>query len=157
MYELRLIWVGKTQETYLKDGIHLYLKKLKPYVTLNVVEIKATNYRSEDFLKFQRQETEKILERLSPSETNIFFDESGQEMTSLEFSRTLGNLRECEHKRVNFITGGAFGFEKAMLPKGARLVSLSKMTMTHQMVRLLLLEQTYRAFTLIHGQKYHHA
>ena len=155
MKSIRLIWVGKTQEPYLRSGINAYMKKLSHYIKIDSYEIKPAQYSSGTVKKWRQQETENMMKKIDTSELNIFLDQNGARQTSK-------GLAECFEKqishgiyRANFFIGGAFGIDKSVLPSGIQYLSLSEMTFTHQMVRLFLLEQIYRAFTIIRGEPYH--
>ena len=155
MRSIRLIVIGKSQDLFVQDGIRVYLKKLSHYIKVDYVEIKPVKYFSGTTEQWRRQETEKLLKRLDSSELNIFFDESGKRKTSKSLARWFEKQIPLRWRRVNFFIGGAYGFDKSMLPSGVKLLSLSDMTFTHQMVRLILLEQLYRAFTIMRGEQYH--
>ena len=155
MKSIRLIWVGKTQEPYLRSGINAYMKKLSHYIKIDSYEIKPAQYSSGTVKKWRRQETENMIKKIDASELNIFLDQNGERRTSK-------GLAECFKKqishgiyRANFFIGGAYGIDKSILPSGIQYLSLSEMTFTHQMVRLFLLEQIYRAFTIIRGEPYY--
>ena len=156
MRSIRLIWIGKSQEPFVQDGIKVYLKKLSHYIKVDFEEIKPVKYNSGTTDQWRRQETEKLLKRLDSSELNIFLDESGKSETSKSLARWFEKQIPLGWLRVNFFIGGAYGFDKTMLPFGVKLLRLSDMTFTHQMVRLILLEQLYRAFTIMRGEPYHH-
>jgi len=113
-------------------------------------------YNSGTTDQWRRQETEKLLKRLDSTELNIFLDESGKRETSNSLARWFEKQIPLGWRRVNLFIGGAYGFDKTMLPSGVKLLRLSDMTFTHQMVRLILLEQLYRAFTIMRGEQYHH-
>ncbi len=155
MYTVRFIWVGKTQEAYLKTGIEAYLSKLKRYVVVELLEVKPANYSGGDASHWRVQETQAILKKVRSSETTIVLDERGKQSTSKQFAHRLEDLKSLQYERVNFVIGGAFGLDAALL-KPSEMLSLSAMTFTHQMVRLVLLEQVYRAFTILNGESYHH-
>ena len=155
MTSIRLIWVGKTQEPYLRSGINAYMKKLSHYIKIDSDEIKPAQYCSGTVNKWRLQETENMMKKMDASELNIFLDQKGARQTSK-------GLAECFQKqishgiyRANFFIGGAYGIDKSILPSGIQFLSLSEMTFTHQMVRLFLLEQIYRAFTIIRKEPYH--
>ena len=155
MRSIRLIWVGKTQEPYLRSGINTFMKKLSHYIKIDSDEIKPAQYSSGTVNKWRLQETENMMKKMDASELNIFLDQIGKRQTSK-------GLAECFEKqishgiyRVNFFIGGAYGIDKSILPSGIQLLSLSEMTFTHQMVRLFLLEQIYRAYTIIREEPYH--
>ena len=155
MKSIRLIWVGKTQEPYLRSGINAYIKKLSHYIKIDSYEIKPAQYSSGTVNKWRMQETENMMKKIDASELNIFLDQNGARQTSK-------GLAECFEKqishgiyRANFFIGGAYGIDKSVLPSWTQYLSLSEMTFTHQMVRLFLLEQIYRAYTIIRGEPYH--
>jgi len=157
MRSMRLIWIGKTQVPFVRTGINLYIKKLSNYIKVNSEEIKPSQYGSLPINECRIRETSKILKRLEPSEINVFLDENGKSKTSVDFAMWLEKEVLTCKSRVNFFIGGAYGFEKSLLPSRVQFLSLSDMTFTHQMVRLILVEQIYRAFTIIRGEPYHHA
>ena len=155
MRSIRLIWIGKSQEPFVQDGIKVYLKKLSHYIKVDFEEIKPVKYNSGTTDQWRRQETEKLLKCLESTELNIFLDESGKRETSNSLARWFQKQIPLGWRRVNFFIGGAYGFDKTMLPSGVKVLRLSDMTFTHQMVRLILLEQLYRAFTIMRGEQYH--
>jgi len=156
MRSIRLIWIGKTQLPFVQDGISLYLKKLSHYIKVETEEIRTAKYASGTVDQWRRQETEKLLKCLNSNELNVFLDENGKRQTSIGLAQWLEKQMPLGWPRVNLIIGGAYGFEKSLLPANATYLRLSDMTFTHQMVRLILLEQLYRAFTIIRGEPYHH-
>ena len=156
MRSIRLIWIGKTQLPFVQDGISLYLKKLSHYIKVEKEEIRTAKYASGTVDQWRRQETEKLLKCLNSNELNVFLDENGKRQTSIGLAQWFEKQMPLGWPRVNLIIGGAYGFEKSLLPANATYLRLSDMTFTHQMVRLILLEQLYRAFTIIRGEPYHH-
>ena len=155
MRSIRLIWVGKTQERYLRNGINAYMKKISHYIKIDSDEIKPAQYSSGTENKWRQQETEIMIKKMNSSEFNIFLDQKGQRKTSEGLAKCLEKQILFGVARVNFFIGGAYGIDKSILPSGIQLLSLSEMTFTHQMVRLFLLEQIYRAFTIIRREPYH--
>ena len=153
---IRLIVIGKSQEPFIREGIRVYLKKLSHYIKVDYVEIKPAKYNSGTTDQWQRQETGKMLKILDSSELNVFLDESGKRESSKGLARWFKKQVPLGWRRVNFFIGGAYGFDKSLLPSGVHLLRLSDLTFTHQMVRLILLEQLYRAFTIMCGEPYHH-
>ncbi len=156
MRSIRLIWIGKTQLPFVQDGISLYLKKLSHYIKVEKEEIRTAKYASGTVDQWRRQETEKLLKCLNSNELNVFLDENGKRQTSIGLAQWFEKQMPLGWPRVNLIIGGAYGFEKSLLPANVTYLRLSDMTFTHQMVRLILLEQLYRAFTIIRGEPYHH-
>ena len=155
MRSIRLIWVGKTQEPYLRNGINAYMKKLSHYIKIDSDEINPAQYSSGTVNKWRQQETEIMIKKMNSSEFNIFLDQNGQRLTSEGLAKCFEKQILFGVARANFFIGGAHGIDKSILPSGIQLLSLSEMTFTHQMVRLFLLEQIYRAFTIIRGEPYH--
>ena len=155
MRSIRLIWVGKTQEPYLRNGINAYMKKLSHYIKIDSDEIKPAQYSSGNVNTWRQQETEIMIKKMNSSEFNIFLDQNGQRQTSEDLAKCFEKQILFGVARANFFIGGAHGIDKSILPSGIQLLSLSEMTFTHQMVRLFLLEQIYRAFTIIRGEPYH--
>jgi len=155
MKSIRLIWVGKTQEPYLRSGINSYMKKLSHYIKIDSDEIKPAQYSSGTVKKWRLQETENMIKKMDASELNIFLDQSGERQTSKGLAKSFEKQMSYGISKANFFIGGAYGIDKSILPSGIKLLSLSEMTFTHQMVRLFLLEQIYRAFTIIRGEPYH--
>ena len=155
MKSIRLIWVGKTQEPYLRRGINAYMKKLSHYIKIDSYEIKPAQYISGNVKKWRRQETENMMKKMNASELNIFLVQNGERQTSKGLALRFEQQMSLGISRVNFFIGGAYGIDKSILPSGIQFLSLSEMTFTHQMVRLFLLEQIYRAFTIIRGEPYH--
>ncbi len=151
MRKIRLIWVGKSKDSFIRDGVDKYLKLLKPYVRVEVVEVKGAKDTERKTLK--RREGLRILEKAS---SFILLDEGGVEMTSLEFAGFLGkNILDGPQPR-DLVIGGAYGVSEEVRQAAWKRLSLSRMTLTHQMARVTLLEQIYRAFTIIKGKAYHY-
>ncbi len=150
MKTIRLIWVGKSKEPFVLGGIEKYLKLLKPYADIETVEVKEA--RGTDSRMARQEEGTRILEK---ARAYILLDESGEEMTSLEFA---GFLREMIEGRVprDLVVGGPFGVSEAVRKGAVKQVALSRLTFTHQMVRLVLMEQIFRAFTILKGRPYHY-
>ena len=155
MRSIRLIWVGKTQEPYLRSGVNAYLKKISNYIKINHDEIKPAQYSAGTIKNWRLQETENMMKKMDASELNIFLDQNGERQTSSGLAKCFEKHISYGISRANFFIGGAYGIAKSILPPGTQFLSLSEMTFTHQMVRLFLLEQIYRAFTIIRGEPYH--
>ena len=156
MRKLRFVWIGKSQIPYVKSGVNVYLKKISKYIKVNSEEIKPPQYSSLGIKQCRITETTKILKCLNTSDVNIFLDENGKKETSLSMAKFLERKILLGKNQINFFIGGAYGFEKSLIPSGVEYLSLSDMTFPHQLVRLILLEQIYRAFTIIKREPYHH-
>ncbi len=151
-----LIWVGKTTNKHFVAGITDYVERISHYMPLDVLtipELKNTKNLTEDQQK--SAEGELILKQLQPSDTVVLLDEHGKEFRSVEFAKWLEQKRNTV-KRLVFVIGGPYGFSPAVYQRAQEQLSLSKMTFSHQMIRLTFTEQIYRACTIIKGEPYHH-
>jgi 23S rRNA (pseudouridine1915-N3)-methyltransferase len=154
--KLQLWTIGKTNDAYLKEGCAQYTKRLPHYLPFEYVEIpepKNTKLSS-DVLK--KEEEKIILDRLQDSDQLILLDEKGSEFTSVEFGQYIQKKMNTVAGNLIFLIGGPYGFSEVIYKRANGKVALSKMTLSHQMVRLFALEQLYRACTIIKGEKYHH-
>ena len=156
MFRIKLLWVGKTKETFLQEGILHYKKKLRPYLRLNCEEVQSSQHKKGGRNDSLREETQKILQRVDSAEQTIFLDEQGKGLSSKEFAAFLEQQMNSGISSVTFVIGGAYGFQQDLIPDSAKKIRLSEMTMNHQMIRIMFLEQLYRAFTIIRGESYHH-
>jgi len=155
--QIKVLNIGATELPYLREGIDQYLKKLKHYVPvemINIPRVRAGKTASPEYVK--EQEGNLIIRHLTGSETAVLLDEHGKQMTSQAFSQYLQRHMNQGVKTLTFITGGAFGFSNAVHDRVKESISLSSMTFPHQLVRLIFLEQLYRAFTILKGESYHH-
>lgn len=152
---LRFIAVGKHREDYVAQGIEKYLKRLRDHAQVEYEEVKPSKYGSEKIEEAKKKETESILKKLNPNETNVFLDEHGVQKNSEELARWMKERFQIESSRITFVTGGAYGLDLSMLPPSSCCLSLSSMTFHHRMVIIILLEQIYRAFKIIGGEPYH--
>lgn len=156
MRKINLICVGKTQDAWLEKGIQLYQKKLRFYCDFSIQIIKEANYRSGKPSAWMATEAKLIDSKLSGSAMNILCDENGKQCDSVGFANHFQQWANRGHSQFNFVIGGAWGIDPTLKKKADFLFSVSQMTFTHQMIRLILSEQIYRAFTIIKGEKYHH-
>ena len=155
--KITFITVGKTEDAYLKDGIDKYMKRLKHYAKLELVEIaelKNTKALTEEQQK--TKEAELILKKVTTQDHLILLDEAGQEFTSVQFANYLNKRAISSVSSLVFVVGGPYGFDQSVYQRANDKISLSRMTFSHQMVRLFFVEQLYRAFTIIKGEPYHH-
>ena len=151
-----LILIGKTTDRHFQAGIDDYVGRVGHYMpfSLNVIpELKNTKSLSEDQQK--EREGDLILKALQPSDWLVLLDEHGKEYTSVEFASWIERKQQTV-RRLVFCIGGPYGFSKSVYERANEKVSLSKMTFSHQMVRLVFAEQIYRACTIIKGEPYHH-
>ena len=153
---IKLILVGKTEEKYLREGIEIFEKRLKNYINFEMIiipSLKDTKSLSPQIVK--EKEGELILKQVSKYDKIILFDEQGLEFTSMDYSVFLQKHMNAGVKNLCFVVGGAFGFSDEVYKKADQKVALSKMTFSHQMIRLLIVEQIYRAFTILKNEPYH--
>ena len=151
-----LILVGKTTDKHFQAGIADYVERIGHYMPFELVtipELKNTKSLTEEQQK--TAEGELILKLLQAGDTVVLLDEHGKEFRSIEFARWLEQKRNTA-RRLVFIIGGPYGFSPAVYARANEQLSLSKMTFSHQMIRLVFTEQVYRACTIIRGEPYHH-
>ncbi len=144
--KLRLVWVGRTRERSLIEGIHRYQLLLRAFAHVSIVEV--PDCRGRDRAKAVEEEGRRIL-RLG--EPYLLLDERGRQLSSPEFADFIGS-----RGAHTFVIGGAFGVSEAVRQGALDTIALSKMTLTHEMARLVLIEQLYRAMTILRGMEYHH-
>ena len=152
-----LLTIGKTSDKYLTEGISRYKNSLKHYASFEIngiPNIKNTKNLSE--LEFKKKEGELLLKQLQTSDYTILLDNKGKSFSSVGFAKKLQQWMLSGKKRLVFIVGGAFGFSDAIYKRANEHLSLSKMTFSHQMVRLFFVEQLYRAYTILGNEPYHH-
>ena len=152
-----LLAIGKTKEQYLIEGISQYQKRLNHYAQFELFEIpnikNAKNLSDSELL---RKEGELILQQLQLSDHLVLLDDKGKDFTSSKFAEKLQALLLSGKKRLVFVVGGAYGFSEQVYQRGNEKLSLSKMTFSHQMVRLFFVEQMYRGYTILNNEPYHH-
>ncbi len=154
--KITVVWVGKTKESFLAKGVAFYAERVSHYASLDIVEVRGERISAgSDEQSVKNREGERILARRQPGETLIALDERGTDFTSVEFSRFLRDMEERGLNRPCFVLGGPLGLSGEVVRQAYRTVSLSRMTLTHEMARLVLLEQIYRAMTIDRGEKYH--
>lgn len=148
-------WVlGKTAFKYLDEGIKDYSKRLDRMTDFQMVifpDIKAKDPKT-----FKNKEAKQILEKLKIDDQLILLDEKGKMFSSIQFAQEIEKRQMLLQKKVIFLVGGAYGFDESIYQRANAQISLSPMTFSHQLVRVLFLEQLYRAFTIIKGLPYHH-
>lgn len=149
--------MGKTRERFIQEGIGKYTRYLKPYADIEIKELKEEKIHDlKDAPLIRKKEAERIFKALP---TNVFFaalDERGQEFTSHEFAAFINGMLESGVREIAFVIGGAMGLDESVPKKANKSIALSRWTVTHEMARLVLLEQLYRAFTIIKGKTYHY-
>ena len=155
--KILLLVIGKTDEDYVFDGVEKYKNRLKHYINFEYEEIPDLKNRkilSRDQQK--KRESDIIFSRLKMDDKVVLLDEKGVSFRSVEFSKYLQKKMNSGIKRLVFIVGGPYGFDKSIYDKHQDKLSLSRMTFSHQMVRLFFCEQLYRVMTILKNEPYHH-
>jgi 23S rRNA (pseudouridine1915-N3)-methyltransferase len=155
--QIKLIAIGKTDDKQLLQLVEQYQKRLKHYVKFQldiIPDIKNIKNLSKPQQK--DKEGELILKKISATDVLILLDENGTQYSSIEFSGYLQKKMNSGIKQLVFVIGGPYGFSEAIYQKSKEKISLSKMTFSHQMIRLFMVEQIYRGFTILKNEPYHH-
>ncbi len=152
-----LLVVGKTNSQPLIKMTDDYVERIGHFTPFSIEVIpELRNARSLSFEQQKEREAQDILQRLKPSDYVILLDEHGEEFTSIQFSRYIQKTNNRGAARVVYVIGGPYGFAPAIYERANHKISLSKMTFSHQMIRLLFVEQFYRAHTILNNMPYHH-
>ena len=152
-----LITIGKTSEKYLIEAIYQYKNRLKHYTNFEIMEIQnIKNSKNLSESELMKKEGQLILKQIENSDHLVILDDKGKDFTSSMFAQKLQQWMLSRKKRIVFVVGGAYGFSEEIYTRGNERISLSKMTFSHQMVRLFFVEQMYRAFSILNNDPYHH-
>jgi 23S rRNA (pseudouridine1915-N3)-methyltransferase len=152
--KLKLLWVGKTQESWVRAGIDEYAGRIRRYLPLEILE--ARDEKGAAAPAMRERECERLTKLLPKGARLVVLDERGEQMSSTELAAFLSRSRDQGISDLTFAIGGAYGFTDSFRGQAFKSISLSRMTLTHQMVRIFLLEQIYRGFTIMNGEPYHH-
>jgi Uncharacterized conserved protein len=155
--KILLITVGKTNFGWVEQAVEMYSKRIKKYINFEIkyiLDVKNTKNMTPEIQK--NKEGELILSALDSKDSVILLDEKGNEFSSIEFADFVSNKMLISTKSLVFVIGGAYGFSKDVYKRANGKLSLSKMTFSHQSIRLIFAEQLYRTFTIINGEPYHH-
>lgn len=155
--KVKFICIGKTGKSFLEEGENEYLKRLKHYVPVERIEIPdLKNAKKLTFDQIKELEGKEILSKVQAGDHLILLDERGDFYSSVQFSNFLQQKFNSGGKAIAFVVGGAYGFSDEVYSCASGKISLSKMTFSHQMVRMIFFEQLYRAMTILRGEPYHH-
>jgi 23S rRNA (pseudouridine1915-N3)-methyltransferase len=152
--KIRILWVGKTQEEWVRRGIEEYAGRIRRYAPLELLEAKEE--KGAEAGAMRERECARLAKLLPRNARLIILDERGEEMTSPEFAAFMARTRDAGISELAFAIGGAYGFTDGFRVMASTRIALSRMTFTHQMVRVFLLEQIYRGFTILNNEPYHH-
>ena len=151
--KLKVLWVGKSRDPWVKDAVDEYAGRIRRYCPLELVDIR--DEKGAEAEEMRRRECERLEKQIPPNATLFLLDERGEQLDSPGLAGLIGKQRDSGVGEIVFAIGGAYGFSEEFRRRG-RLLALSRMTFTHQMVRAFLLEQIYRAFTILNKEPYHH-
>ena len=155
--KIQLTVVGKTNQDFVQKGLDEFCNRLKHYISfeLDVIpDIKNTKNLSQE--QQQEKEGELLLKSIQPGDYVVLLDERGKEFTSLQFADYIEKKTHTVNKKLIFVIGGPYGFSKKIYEMASEKISLSQMTFSHQIIRLIFMEQLYRAMTILNNEPYHH-
>lgn len=154
--KVSLWYIGKNKQDFIKEGIEFYTKKLIHYTKFEIQEFSKIKVGKNDApAKHKRIEADFLITKIPKTAFLILLDEKGKQFDSVKFSRWIENQLASSSKDIIFLIGGAYGFDQQLYQRANMKLSLSAMTFSHQIIRVAFLEQLYRAFTIIKGEKYH--
>lgn len=156
MKSLRIITVGKNNQEFLKEGLSFYQKRLKPYCQLEIIELKEIGYGKLPEQKILENESEIYRTKIGSDDLVIGLDREGKELSSEKFAGLLEKEAIQGRTKLTFLIGGIYGLAPDVLEKCDYRISFSQLTFPHQLFRVILLEQLYRAFKIIRGEPYHY-
>ena len=155
--KIKLIYTGKSGKDFLKNGENYYFKKICKYIPFELIELPdIKNSKNLSVKEIKSLEGNQLLKKLKPNDFLILLDEKGKEFTSKSFSEFIQKQFNAGHQNIVFIIGGPYGFSEEIYKISHAKVALSRLTFSHQMVRLFFLEQLYRGLTILKGEPYHH-
>lgn len=151
--KIKVLWVGKSRDPWIKDAVNEYAGRIRRYCPLELIDIR--DEKGAEAEEMRRRECERLEKVIPANAMLILLDERGEQMDSIGLASLVGRQRDSGTGEIVFAIGGAYGFSEEFRRRG-KLLALSRMTFTHQMVRAFLLEQIYRAFTILNKEPYHH-
>lgn len=156
LLKILILTLGKTGASYLRDGISIYQERLKHYAKVEYKELPDVPAKGVIHEVLKQREGEQFMKYIKAEDTVLLLDENGDSFSSRGFAEMLQRRMNSGAKQLVLIIGGAFGFSDAMYTRANGKISFSKMTYSHEMIRLLLMEQLYRAHSILKGESYHH-
>lgn len=156
---INIICLGKLKEKYLLDGVNEYLKRISKYSNIKIIELPdeaiPENASSKEIENIQKIEAEKIKKNIKSQDYNITLDLTGKQLSSEEFASKIEDITIKGFSTINFIIGGTTGLSRELVTNSNFVFSFSKLTFPHQLIRLFLTEQIFRAFKILNNEKYH--
>ncbi len=152
--QISIIQIGKDKQAFITEAVNEFKKRLQAYGNVHFITLKESKHENSTLAK--REEAKEISKHLSPKAFQIFLDEKGQQLTSTDFASELQKVMNQGISDLQFVIGGPYGLDNELKKHADLILSFSKMTFTHQMIRMVLVEQIYRAFTILNNKKYHY-
>ena len=156
MIKIKIVAVGSIKERFYKEAIEEYLKRLSRFAKTEIVEVEETKIQNKPPEKVLLEEGERILKRIKENEYVFLLDLRGEIIKSEELADKIANITSKNYSQITFVIGGTLGLSNEVRKRANFSISISKMTFTHQMCRVIILEQIYRAFKIINHEDYHH-
>ena len=154
--QIELTVIGKTTQSFVEEGLKLYIKRIKRYIKFSINEVKGGKFSKKmPVIDIKKEEGEQLLKNIDNNTVLVLLDEKGKSMNSIKFASFLQKRMLTGAKRLSFAIGGAYGFSEEVKNRADFKISLSEMTFSHQIIRVLFTEQLYRAFTIINKEPYH--
>jgi len=155
--QVSLIMTGKTKEPFIENGLNQYVKRISKYLSFNIKVVKGVkNAKKMSVDEIKKEEGEMLMRKIPEGSEIILLDERGLSMSSEKFAKWFEKRMVQGGRPISFVIGGAYGFSDEIYKKATYKISLSEMTFSHQLIRLIFAEQLYRALTIIKGEPYHH-
>jgi 23S rRNA (pseudouridine1915-N3)-methyltransferase len=155
--KILLLVIGKTRQKFVEQGVIEFLERLKHYISFEIRVIpESKNTKNLSFDQQKEKEGEMILKFIQAGDYAVLLDEHGTEFTSLHFAEYIRKKIHLSSKSLIFVIGGPYGFSPKVYDTIPEKIALSKMTFSHQLIRLIFVEQLYRAMTIVNGEPYHH-
>lgn len=152
--KIEIWWIGKTFQDFTQKGYTEFLKRIEKFTPVSIVEFPDTKGQTQPKV-IKQLEAEKILAKLKPDDQLVLLDEKGKTFNSVQFAQFIEQRENQSVKKLIFLIGGAYGFDEKIYARANHQLSLSAMTFSHQLIRLIFMEQLYRAYTILHGFPYH--
>ena len=156
MMKIKIVSVGSIKEKFLKDAISEYLKRLTRFAKIEIIEVDETRIQNKSEEQVKKEEGERLLKRIGQDEFVFLLDLKGELISSEVLAQKINDLINKGISPLTFVIGGTLGLSEEVRKRANIKLSISKMTFTHQMCRMIILEQIYRAFKIINNEEYHH-
>lgn len=156
MMKIKIVSVGSIKEKFLKDAISEYLKRLSRFAKIEIIEVDETKIQNKSEEQVKKEEGERLLKRIGQDEFVFLLDLKGELISSEALAQKINDLINKGISPLTFVIGGTLGLSEEVRKRANIKLSISKMTFTHQMCRMIILEQIYRAFKIINNEEYHH-